>query len=291
MNARHQTLAALGAALLLMSLAPAAAFAVTPPEPSAFALPAGSLALDAVPILAGATPQVSAVHVAAMPELEFAGVEYRPRNTQTTVPPAMPPATNPHRGSELKTLTQIYGGIFQLDRRPDNNAYFGGLRVGPMLGKHAQIGGMFDWIHDTSHESNFETQVEGPGGVPIDTRYDISRSTTDLFPLMAFIQLSGWGKLAIMPYVGAAGGYQWLNLHAENYETGHTFDSTYGGLGWQVWAGAGLPIAKGTKLTGELFLNGGDLGRDEVDPYNTVIYHENVNVNGVGARFGLAWGL
>jgi hypothetical protein len=283
MNTRRYTLALIGAALL--SLGAGAVCAASPPEPSALALPAGALALAEVAAPIVAAPDVAVMYAPALPSAEYIGIHYRPRSAPDT-------GTSTTRGyQEIFTRTQIYGGVFQLTERPDHNAAMGGLRVGPLLGRHAQLGVLFDWTHSTSQESTNQSQVVGPGGVPINGRYDLSRSSTDVFPLLAFVQLSGWGKLFLMPYVGAGGGYQWVNLYGEDYVNNRTYDATFGGWGWQAWGGVGMPIASNVKLTGEVFISGAHLGRDVPDPYNVIIYHESIDMDGVGARFGLAWGL
>jgi hypothetical protein len=281
MKARFVAFALLGCAV--MSLAAVSAFADTPSAPSSLTLPAGAAAILDLTTPGDVAPEVAVVVEPTMPTAEYLGIHYRPRSM---------PDTSTSRGfQEIYTRTQIYGGAFQLRNRPDHNAAMGGIRLGPMLGRHAQLGVLFDWTHATSQESTNQGQVLGPGGIPINGRYDLSRSSMDVFPLLAFCQLSGWGKLWLMPYVGAGGGYQWVNLYGEDYVNNRTYDATFGGWGWQAWGGVGMPIASNVKITGEVFVGGATVGRDVPDPYNVIIYHESVDLEGFGARFGLAWGL
>jgi hypothetical protein len=81
-----------------------------------------------------------------------------------------------------------------------------------------------------------------------------------------------------------------MNLSADDYQSGQSFNATYGGWCWQLWGGAALPLGSRTRLTAELFANGGELGRDVDDPLYGDRYRETVSADGVGARFGLAWG-
>ena len=194
MISRRLTVAFFGA--MLSSLVGTAVFAASPPPPSALALPAGTLAVADSPAPAELAPEVAVVFTPALPSAEYIGIHYRPRSAPDT-------GGTTHWNQEIYTCTQLYGGAFQLDTRPDHNAAMGGLRVGPKLGRNAQVGILFDWTHSTSQESTNQSTVVGPGGVPINGRYDLSRSSTDIFPLLCFVQLSGWGALFFKPYVGA----------------------------------------------------------------------------------------
>ena len=116
----------------------------------------------------------------------------------------------------------------------------------------------------------------------------LSKATSDVIPVMAFMQLN-LSDGPLVPYAGIAGGYEWLLLSAQDYETGLGYDATFGGFGWQAWAGLGLTVAKSVRLTGEFFTNQSDVERDVLDPTG-VSYSERVNLDGTGMRFGLNFG-
>jgi hypothetical protein len=276
MKTRHTRLALFGAAMLMLA-APLAFAATDSPSPSAFALPAGTLALGVTPALAGAAPEVTAIHVPAAPEVSVAGVAYRPRRSGYG-----------GRRVDSQGVSQIHLGFIDPDGDPVRK-FLVGIRGGPMLDSHVQIGAGIDWAHDSDHATSVRSTEIGPGGTPITVQREIARSSTDLFPIMAFIQVSADDNLSVVPYFGGAGGYQVMNLSADDFETGESWDATYGGWGWQLWGGLALPLSGRTRLTGELFLNGGELGRDVDDPLFGG-YRETVKADGVGARFGLAWG-
>jgi hypothetical protein len=92
------------------------------------------------------------------------------------------------------------------------------------------------------------------------------------------------------PYFGAAAGYEVLWLRAEDFTAGTEFDATYGGFGWQAWAGASLPLGGTARVVAEVFTNQSEVGRDVEDVTTGERLRETVNVDGMGMRFGLAWG-
>lgn len=276
MKTRTTRLAVLGAAMLMLA-SPMAFAATASQEPSAFTLPAGTLALAVTPILADAAPEVTAIHTPGVPEVSVAGVAYRPRRSGYG------------RHVDSQGVSQIHMGFFDPDGDPAR-AFLVGIRGGPMIDSHVQLGAGVDWAHDSDRMTTVSSQEIGPGGTPITVQREIARSSTDFFPIMAFLQVSADDDLQIVPYFGIAGGYQVLNLSADDFQTGQSFDATYGGWGWQAWGGAALPLSGRTRLTGELFFNGGEMGRDVDDPLFSGGYRETVKADGFGARFGLAWG-
>jgi len=219
----------------------------------------------------------------AHPAVVYSPVVYRPKGS------GMPPDDVHHQNaSQIRTVTQIYGGRMDPDGSTDGE-FLMGIRTGPKLSKHLQLGLMFDWVRDSDYESSFTTSSPGPGGVNITTKYDYSGAYTDLFPLMGFLQLSLNEKRFIAPYGGIGAGYQWLNVTAYD-RYGTWYDANFGGWGWQGWAGAALRVTDGMRLSGEVMYNSVELSRNVYDPVNGWTNHETVPMYGVGARFGLAFG-
>ena len=130
----------------------------------------------------------------------------------------------------------------------------------------------------------------GPGGEVILIRRELSRYSSNLFPLMAYLQLSGPARLTLIPYAGVAASYQTLFLSADDFLTGQSFDATYDGFGWQLWGGAKLPLSGRVGLQGGVFMNDAELERDVYDPASGETIREIVSTDGVGARFGISWG-
>jgi hypothetical protein len=116
----------------------------------------------------------------------------------------------------------------------------------------------------------------------------LAQSSSHLFPMSAYLQI----KLPIWflsPYAGIGGGYEILYLTAQDYQTGQNYNATFGGWGWQTWAGVKLPLGGKVKLNGELFLNECAVERDVQDIYGQR-YQERVDVSGGGVRAGLGFG-
>ena len=258
MNTRNLRHSIVAAALLVTAAGNAEAVTTSSP----FALP---------------TPSLAALTTTAAPEVQQLGTHYRPRGggSRSTLGSA--------------SVSQIHVGFYDPDGDPTKR-FLVGIRGGPMLDEHIQLGVGVDWAHKTEKTSSVTHSEIGPGGQPIEVRTDLSSASTNLFPIMAFVQVSADDDLGVVPYFGAAAGYEVLNLTADNYQTGDSYDGTFGGWGWQLWGGAALPLSGRTRVTGEVFVNGGELNRDVDDVLGGGSYRETVNVDGMGLRIGLAWG-
>lgn len=215
-------------------------------------------------------------HVNDTPAVELNGVHYRPRGRSS-------------RRVDASSVSQLHLGFYNPDG-VRGEQFLIGVRGGPMLDSHVQLGLGVDWIHKTEKTTSVTSSQNGPGGTPIEVRQDLARASSHLFPVMAFVQVSADDNLPVVPFFGAGAGYQVLLLSAEDFTTGAEYDGTFGGWGWQVWGGAAMPLSGRTRLTGEIFVNGGELTRDVKDNFLGSSYRETVDVDGAGMRFGLAWG-
>lgn len=217
----------------------------------------------------------------AAPSLSLAtpfagGVRYRPRGQYRD-----------RRDWSMPTWTQLHAGFYE----PSDNfgtGFVGGLRIGPMVDPHIQLGLSMDWWHRSIAETEDLGSVPLPGGDGT-AEIELSRSSADLVPVMAFIQVGGDEDMAVIPYAGVGVGYEWLFLSAD-FPDGSEFDETFGGFGWQAWGGIGVPLSGRTRLNGEVFYNGSEPENDDFvtefgDPATV-----RVKMSGVGARFGLSWG-
>ncbi len=238
------------------------------------------LALPAAAALAAPSADLALIH-APVPEVQVVGVHYRPRSGGS--------GSSGGRGLRLdsETVTEIHLGFF--DPQGDAGRQFLlGLRGGPMIDPHVQLGVGMDWAHMADNVSSVGPSSPGPVGQSISSERQLSRSSSNLFPIMVFVQASGDDNMQVIPYVGLGGGYEVMNLTAEDYTTHASFDATYGGWGWQIWGGAAYPLSGRARVNGELFVNTAELGRDVTDA--NITYREIVRANGVGMRFGIAWG-
>jgi hypothetical protein len=187
-----------------------------------------------------------------------------------------------------RSSTQIQFGFYDADKSNDNSFVFG-LRGGPLIGPHAQIGALVGWQHQSSDSTVIVGQPYLQGGTVITPTRVLSRASSNLYPMMLYLQLFGSENRPIVPYAGIAGGYEILWVSADDYFNATHFDGTFGGWGWQAWAGAGIPMSGHARLTGELFLNQSTPARD-IYLGGGYSYRESVNADGVGMRFGLEWG-
>jgi hypothetical protein len=107
------------------------------------------------------------------------------------------------------------------------------------------LGAQVDWHHKSDRETQIVSTGQGPGGETIVTNRDLARSSSDLLPLMGYLQLN-MGQLAISPYIGVAGGYEVLFLSAEDFATGEDFSGTFDGFRLAgVWRRFDLLVGSG----------------------------------------------
>lgn len=267
-----------GAMLALLVVPLGAARPQEPDAPASFAaasLVSASLARPLVQLapVECVVPVTSAPSQSA-PRLDAVG--YRPR----------------HRGYSgggyaRSAPAQVHAGFFELEGNGPTSFAIG-LRGGPAIDDHVQLGVGVDWYRKT--ESRREVVGETfQGGQSIIATRVLARASSNLLPFQAFLQVSG-GNSTIIPYAGVAGQYQVLLLSATDYQTGADFDATFGGWGWQLWGGAALPLSGQSRVFGEAFMNSGDVERDVDDPASGLTYREIVDSDGVGMRFGVSWG-
>jgi hypothetical protein len=223
--------------------------------------------------------------------VETSMVTYRPRPGATTHVPAPAPtqSSSVSKSTEVHSVSQLNLGYFVPDGGLGTRFDLG-VRGGPVIANALQLGVAADWMYRTETILQPISSRTGPGGVPITQTEQLSRATVNMFPIMAFAQLNLFDLIGLKPYIGGAAGYQVLLLSGEDFTTGRSFDGTFGGWGWQAWAGGSLPLGPRARLTGEAFYNSASTGRDAADPVTGETIHETVDATGKGLRFGVAWG-
>jgi len=233
-----------------------------------------------MPLVSVTPTTVVAAQVGAPPTLILAtplvgGVGYRPRAYRS-------------RASVMPTTTQVHVGFMD----PTDNfstGFVGGFRMGPQVDPRVQIGLAMDWWH----RSESTTMDLGPKIDGRSTRLVLSRASADLMPILAFVQVSGDENMTVIPYGGFGVGYEWLFITGDDYRMSESYEQTLGGVGWQVWGGAGLPLDGRTRLNGEVFYNGSEVGTDVLVDHPTlglVTMRDIVNMDGLGMRIGISWG-
>lgn len=189
------------------------------------------------------------------------------------------------RGLRTPMAMQVAAGLYSPGGLSATSFLLSG-RAGPQIDPHVQLGFMLDWAHKVDRVSATFGH-ETVGGVDLSFEDSRLRGRSDLVPLLAFVQVSGDDARSPVPYAGFGAGYEILSMEADRPD-GSRFAGTFGGWGWQLWAGAGLPLSGQARLNGELFLNHTDLGRDvNVDGR---ILRQTASFNGPGLRVGVAWG-
>ncbi|MGH7730500.1 MAG: hypothetical protein ACRENJ_04540 [Candidatus Eiseniibacteriota bacterium] len=192
----------------------------------------------------------------------------------------------PWRG---RGVSQVHAGFLDPEG-PSEAGFLAGFRGGQRIDDAFEIGLGLDWRNKSGRTTELLQETIGPGGERITVRRAVSSFSSNLFPALLYLQISGPSHLTLVPYAGAAASWQVLFLQADDFATGQTFDATFDGFGWQAWAGAALPLSGRSRLIGEVFMNQADLNRDVFDPALGQDIRETVNVDGVGARFGMSWG-
>lgn len=193
------------------------------------------------------------------------------------------------RSTRSSGFSQIHGGFFDPDGDPPS-AMLLGVRAGASLDEKFQLGFGLDWSHRSDRTAAVVTEVPIPGGGVAEQQRVLARSSSNLLPMMAFLQVTPGSDLPLSPYFGVAGGYEVLFLDAEDFETGEEFEATYGGWGWQVWGGATAQLSGRTRLAAEVFWNDAELERDIDDPESGLGLREVIPQDGLGMRVGLSWG-
>jgi hypothetical protein len=186
-------------------------------------------------------------------------------------------------------VSQLHAGFLDPEG-PSDPGFLAGFRGGQRIDDVFEIGLGLDWRNKSGRDTELLQETVGPGGEIITVRREVSRYSSNLFPALLYVQLSGPSHLTLVPYVGAAASWQVLFLEGEDFASGQTFDATFDGFGWQLWGGAAFPLSGRSRLVGEIFMNQADLHRDVYDASLGQDIRETVSVDGVGARFGINWG-
>jgi hypothetical protein len=205
---------------------------------------------------------------------------YRPR-----------PYRRPRPGvSPIPFAAQLHIGFFSPSNKFDTGVN-GGFRIGPQFDPHIMVGVGMDWWRRSSHTTVDLGTVETPGGF-VSEELLLSETSANLLPFLFFVQVNGDDNMPVIPYAGFGAGYEWLFLSADDFVTGQSFDETFGGFGWQVWAGAGLPLGSYMRFNGEIFFNQCDVGSDvdvSITGRGVVRARDVISMDGVGMRFGVSW--
>jgi hypothetical protein len=177
----------------------------------------------------------------------------------------------------------LHGGVFM----PVNTSQASGaagLRIAGLVAKQVSMGLSVDGLFHTQNDLGAATQPL-PASVYTPRKVNGDAGTL-LLPVMGFVQLTLWRHGPLVPYGGIGGGYEWLHSVAHDYQTGSSFHATFSNWAWLAWTGLGIPLSRELRIDGEVFYNGGSLGRDLHDTSGQLT-RELVKVDGAGFRCGL----
>jgi hypothetical protein len=213
----------------------------------------------------------------------FEAVRYRPRRSRHR------DEYDHDRSSRFRGVSQIHAGFLDPEG-PADAGFVVGFRGGQQVDGVLELGLGLDWRNKSGNETVVLQESVGPGGETIIVQRRLNRYSSNLFPLLGYVQVSAPSDMGLVPYFGFAGSYQALFLSAEDFQSGQEFDATYDGWGWQLWGGAAIPLGGRSRFVGELFLNNADLHREIFDAVTGEEFRETVSTDGIGGRFGLNWG-
>jgi hypothetical protein len=173
----------------------------------------------------------------------------------------------------------LHGGLYEPIDATSTNALLG-ARIGLHMGEPVLFGVQTGWTYHT--KSEYGPSGGGPPG--LNPRTVLRTATANLIPAMLFLQVTLTQKFFLAPYVGIAGGYEWLYLSDHNLQTDARQSLTYSDPAWEWYAGMGLRLTRSTRFDGEAFYHAATLGRDLNDGSGL---RETVDLNGIGLRVGL----
>lgn len=264
------------------------AVAATSSAVSPLAMPIVGMATndDAITTCDKPSEQSSGYTVASSQGYTYQYAHWRPRRWRE--PREQPREEYRYKEPKNNGFSQVHAGFLDPDGDQQGASLVLGYRMGFNVDKNVAIGGQLDWRHQGDQQSTIISSAPGPGGTTINTQTEVARSSSDLIPILGMLQINV-GNSGLIPYIGAGAGYEILHLASDDFVNGQEFRGTFGGFGWQAWAGVAMPLGSNqTRLTAEAFLNQADVSRDATD-VNGQAVRETVNMDGSGARFGLQW--
>jgi hypothetical protein len=177
------------------------------------------------------------------------------------------------------------GGVFDYETVAKDDFVIG-FKVAGRLSDFFSLGISTDLQRREAYDQVRVEEFRDPTGNLVRSSVTTFASSSNLIPILATMDVE-LPTAFFHPYAGIGGGYQVMVVEFEDYDAGLFSKSTYGGLGWQAWAGLAVPMANIASITGELYLNRATVSRDVQDVDTGDIRKEEINVNGGGFRAGL----
>ena len=136
----------------------------------------------------------------------------------------------------------LRGGVFDSeDVREDD--YLVGIKATGRIGPGFWAGVSTDLQRRTQSEQiRLESFIDASGN-EVTATATIFASSSNLFPVMAVLEYE-IPTPGLRPYVGVGAGYEVLVTYVDDFEAGLTSTDTFGGFGWQGYAGLAIPITR-----------------------------------------------
>lgn len=200
-----------------------------------------------------------------------------------------PPPPRRHARADRGTQgwMQVRGGFFDGDEVGKDD-WSVGLKAVANVAPTVRVGGSLDLMRRTNTDRTIVSEYVDASGNTVRYEATTGESESNLVPLLAVAEFV-MPAPGISPYVGVAGGWEFLNVQAVDYATGAAYEADYDGPGWQIYAGADFELAPRFRLNAEVFHNGATVERRVVDPFAGVAYDERIDVDGNGGRVGLSF--
>ena len=198
-----------------------------------------------------------------------------------------PPPPPPRAPREPLGWMQARGGFYDSDHAGGDDWTIGIKTVGRVT-PALRLGGSVDLQQRSNSDITVYTESFNTNGQVVRQAATLGAVQSNLVPLMAVAELV-FPAPGIQPYVGLAGGWEFLDVDLYDPLSGWVYNADYDGVGWQAYAGAEFLVAPRMRLTAEVFHNGSTVDRHVFDPYLGVSYDEKVDVDGNGGRFGLSF--
>jgi len=191
------------------------------------------------------------------------------------------------RSDDVQGWFDIRGGFFDTQDVAKNDWTVGVKGMGKVT-PELSLGVSTD-LHRRTHADRIVTsQYTDPTGHVVTTSSTALDAESNLVPVMGVLELHV-PSVGVDPYLGAAAGWEFLNVRVRDFSTGFEDDANYDGPGYQVFGGIGFPVGDRARFVTEAFWNGSTVSRDVRDVNSGFEVQERVDVNGFGARGGLSF--
>ena len=198
-----------------------------------------------------------------------------------------PPPPPPRHAQPILGWIEFRGGFFD-SQDVSANDWTIGMKTSARVAPNVMLGFSADYQRRDDAGREVTSQYVDPTGHIVTTTTTAVQNESNLWPLMATLEFH-LPMGSIDPYFGGGAGWEFLNVQAYDYTRGYAYSADYDGFGYQVFGGVRLPLGGRAKFSGEVFWNGATVDREFFDPYSGFYIEENINVDGIGGRGGLAF--